>query len=498
MLLTVGFRPETVPGMFASLFIILPGEYWGGKVQITHGTLSGEIKPSYSSLGHATVMAWHSDVLPIIEDVYENCIALSYNLVYPKNTPRPNPQPSLDMQNYITKKLHAILGSWSQTVYSASKKIVYLLDPQYVDVELGLGFDSLTGANGHKFSLLWPVAKRFGFGIGLAFIKYHVVLNGVPDKHGYDGYWATHPKRILKPSSKSLWLNRVLTWPDDDFIPKIPLDDGDAMEKGNETIPSNLRETLEKGPVDDEDNDAYAERVRGGAPANWFAPLISPQSQYGWKVERSYSRPVLVIWPELREHEVRREEDDLVYNAFLTVEGIRADSTGPTPLEEQSVEFLLDALQASEPGLTFEEVARAICPAASAWKNDNLWIRFFEICRGQSCSEILKAEFIDQGLLELGEDVVLPRSVCRPHEHQPYLIVEPYSLEDLFDHGPGHTDTLEFLDRLEAESEEVPEEWISVQRQRALSGLGSLTADRIVAMIDASESLHSLRAVMTS
>lgn len=52
-----------MPGVFATLIIVLPSAYAGGQVNLSHGGVDMVYDCSARSLNTMTVMAWYTDVI---------------------------------------------------------------------------------------------------------------------------------------------------------------------------------------------------------------------------------------------------------------------------------------------------------------------------------------------------------------------------------------------------------------------------------------------------
>lgn len=58
-------------------------------------------------------------------------------------------------------------------------------------------------------------------------------------------------------------------------------------------------------------------------------------------------------------------------------------------------------------------------------------------------------------------------------------------------------EVLEFLNSMDTESEQIPETWISAQRERALSELKAVAVDAVPIVINAANSLDGLNTIVT-
>ncbi|KAF9227653.1 hypothetical protein BS17DRAFT_799884 [Gyrodon lividus] len=121
------FLTEKLKGMFAMIIIVLPSQYSGGQVRLSHEP-SHEIFDLSSSFTFTTsVLAWYADVYHKVKPVTsEFRLELSYNLVH---TPSSIP-PSLPNTNSAVNNLHHIFRKWME------ENIVYLPDHGYSEYNL--------------------------------------------------------------------------------------------------------------------------------------------------------------------------------------------------------------------------------------------------------------------------------------------------------------------------------------------------------------------------
>ena len=69
--------------MFATVIVLLPSEYEGGEVKITHSGKTDIIDLNYISNRGMAIMAWYTDVLHEIKPITSGYrVALSFNLIH--------------------------------------------------------------------------------------------------------------------------------------------------------------------------------------------------------------------------------------------------------------------------------------------------------------------------------------------------------------------------------------------------------------------------------
>lgn len=150
--------------VFARAHIVLPSQFAGGAMQISHGQSCSLLDEPQQSILRTTAYAWHADAMPTMQPISSGYrIALSYDLLYAPETPRPSLPDDCD----AAAELLRVLLSWKQSIDAhMPRKIIYLLDGYYPNASLRDYY--MTGADAHKVTLLDKVARQHGFELGLA------------------------------------------------------------------------------------------------------------------------------------------------------------------------------------------------------------------------------------------------------------------------------------------------------------------------------------------
>jgi len=157
--------------MFATVLIILPSEYTGGQVVVSHPLTTKTIDFAPNSLRSTAVFAWYTDVKHEVKPVTAGYrLALSYNMIHTARVPKPLvPQ----MEDSVTK-LKNILRKWSKDRYKECPEtplLAYILDHEYSTHNLNEGVQALKGADAHRVTSLRQVTEDLGYMVGLASLK---------------------------------------------------------------------------------------------------------------------------------------------------------------------------------------------------------------------------------------------------------------------------------------------------------------------------------------
>lgn len=134
---------EKAPGMFATLVIVLPGDYAGGELIVRHRGQEVRLDLCRDEPSEAAFAAFYADclheVLPIRSG---HRLTLIYNLIRPDGEPLPQP-PDYDAEQ---QRIVALLRGWgaaADPTAAGPLKLVYPLEHAYTQAELG--FDTLKG-----------------------------------------------------------------------------------------------------------------------------------------------------------------------------------------------------------------------------------------------------------------------------------------------------------------------------------------------------------------
>lgn len=171
--------------MFATVVIVLPSQYSGGQVHLSHASQKKVIDLSANSMLQTAILAWYIDVHHEVKPVTSGWrLALSYNLVSAPG----DPQPSLPNMDSAIMHFKRVLHKWRTNVYEDADAayMAYTLDHQYSALELKKGWRALKGVDAHKIKHIRSVAEEEGFMICLAPLEHH--KSGYPEDDGGSYY----------------------------------------------------------------------------------------------------------------------------------------------------------------------------------------------------------------------------------------------------------------------------------------------------------------------
>jgi hypothetical protein len=155
---------DKTTGTFATISIILPSEFTGGKLRLFHTQKSQDFDFARHGMMVTSVLSSYTGLVQELQPVCSGYqISLCYNLVHASNI-----RPSLPDMSKPLEKLQHILLSWKQSV-GDPKVLAYVFKEQYP--ELGLSMDVLKGSDAHALSYLVPVAQSLNFRVYIANIE---------------------------------------------------------------------------------------------------------------------------------------------------------------------------------------------------------------------------------------------------------------------------------------------------------------------------------------
>ncbi|KAJ7656833.1 hypothetical protein DFH06DRAFT_1410327 [Mycena polygramma] len=125
---------EKEPGMFATVVIILPSEYTGGQVRVSHGTKKATFDTAASSVVNFALLAWYTDVRHEVKPVTSGFrLALSYKLIH---TARNTLRPSIPDSDAAMADLTRVLRNWGNNRYADDVgQVAHILNHEYSSKE---------------------------------------------------------------------------------------------------------------------------------------------------------------------------------------------------------------------------------------------------------------------------------------------------------------------------------------------------------------------------
>lgn len=253
--------------MFATLVVVLPGDYSGGELVIRHRGQEVRVDLHREEPSEAAFAAFYADcvheVLPIASGYR---LALIYNLV--RRGPGPLPQaPDYSAEQARLTQLLAGWASRDPGPDAGPDKLVYPLEHAYSEAEVA--FDTLKGKDAAVAQVLVPAADGAGCDLHLALIS--VLESGWAEYTG-GGRW-DDPELEIGEVTDSDW--SIHDW-------RLP--DGGRPEMG--PLPFAEAELAPPDALSDLDQTE--------------AEFSEATGNEGASFERHYQRAALILWPRNR------------------------------------------------------------------------------------------------------------------------------------------------------------------------------------------------------
>ena len=263
---------EKIPGMFATLVIVLPSLSAGGDLVVRHKGREARLDLSCPEPSEAAFAAFYADCVHEVLPVTEGCrLTLVYNLIRRRRGPLREPPDYDDQQRRIT----ALLQAWGEGRRSpgddAPEKLIYPLEHAYTPAELA--FATLKGVDAAAAAVLAAAAWQSDTELHLALLT--VVESGIAEYTGYEsrrGRWSEPELEAGEVDDSYVSLSE---WRRLDGTPSplvaLPFED-------EELSPPDALDELE--PDEEEFHEATGNE--------------------GASFERTYRRAAFVLWPRKR------------------------------------------------------------------------------------------------------------------------------------------------------------------------------------------------------
>jgi len=269
---------EKVPGMFATLVIVLPSIYEGGELIVRHQDREERLELSCEDPSQVAFAAFYADCLHEVRPITAGCrLTLIYNLLRRGKDPAPEPPNYDDEQAKVTALLREWAADLAQPDSTAPLKLLYCLEHSYTEAELG--FDTLKGADTATVAVLADAAKQSDCDVHLALVSIWETGNA---EYNGDYYGSRHRH-----------------WEDDDDD-----DDDDQFEAGEVF---DYSKTVAHWRAVDGSRPAWGELPFDAAelcPPTAFEGLEPDELSFeeatgnaGASFDRTYRRAALVLWP---------------------------------------------------------------------------------------------------------------------------------------------------------------------------------------------------------
>ncbi len=262
---------EKAAGMFATLVIVLPSEYSGGELVVTHQQEQIKLDLGCDDPSEIAFAAFYADCVHEVLPITQGCrLTLIYNLLRTdKKMPLPKP-PDYSLKQ---DKVANLLRDWTTELNNdaheeTTEKLIYLLEHAYTPAELG--FDALKNADEAVADVLVAAAGLVDCDIHLALVS--VEEYSIAEYAGSGRYWDEDDFEVGEVIER---VETVSEWRRPDGQPSLL-----------PTLPFSAHEFCPpEALLDMETDDVEFHEATGNE---------------GVSFERAYSRAALIIWPRTR------------------------------------------------------------------------------------------------------------------------------------------------------------------------------------------------------
>ncbi len=273
----VGHRDtEKVPGMFATLVLVLPSMSTGGELVVRHKGREVRLDLRCEDPAELAFAAFYADCVHEVLPVTEGCrLTMVYNVLRKGKGPSPEP-PSYEREQ---AKAAALLQAWVSGKQSSTddspEKLIYPLEHAYTPAELS--FDTLKGADVAVARVLVAAAPQAGCDL-------HLALVSIEESGAADYNIDFNPRHGRWSESE-----------EDKFEAGEIYDRHVALSEWRR--PDGHRPGLGEFPIEDDEI----------SPPDAFEEMEPDDEEFheatgneGVSFERSYRRAALVLWPRER------------------------------------------------------------------------------------------------------------------------------------------------------------------------------------------------------
>ncbi|TDL25472.1 hypothetical protein BD410DRAFT_895742 [Rickenella mellea] len=365
---------EKAPGMFATIVVVLPSQFTGGEVHVSHGSLHKVFDAAATSAFATTVLSWYTDVMHEVKPVTGGYrLALSYNLVHTSSTLRP----ALPGAEGPIIRLRSVLQAWACAERTGEEycgeeppqKLAYLLNHKYSHANLS--FDKLKGTDAAKAVHLREICSELGFVVYLGSLTYRV-SGGCINDHGGGGY------------GYGGWDDEE----DEEDVEDLEMDESDETSCSVQLIAG-----LDGNLVGTEQDLGMEELMADESDFKSLEPdekeYEGYQGNYGGTLDYFYHRTVLLIIPD--------SQHVTVVNSLGGTQAAIAGLKGTTSFQPSKGEYELAAIALGSKGA---DAACTVIDAAIRWKEPYLFRDAI-----QSCNLINDIKVFGQSRLERAQDV---------------------------------------------------------------------------------------------
>ena len=310
---------EKVPGMFATLVIVLPSIYEGGELIVRHQDREERLDLSCEDPSQVAFATFYADCMHEVRPITAGCrLTLIYNLLRRGKDPAPEPPNYDDEQAKVTALLREWAAELAQPDSTAPLKLLYCLEHVYTEAELG--FDTLKGADTATVAVLADAAKQSDCDVHLALVSIWETGNAEYNGDYYGSrhrHWEDDDDDQFEAGEVFDYSKTVAHWRAvDGSRPawgSFPFDEA-------ELCPPNAFEGLEP-------DELSFEEATGNAGASF---------------DRTYRRAALVLWPRRQRLAVLNQPGlsaTLPYLEDLTARWIASGKNPASPLWREAHEL---------------------------------------------------------------------------------------------------------------------------------------------------------------
>ena len=161
---------EKVPGMFATLVLVLPSMSTGGELVVRYKGREVRLDLRCEDPAELAFAAFYADCVHEVLLVTEGCrLTLVYNVLRKGKGPSPEPPNYEREQAKAAAMLQAWVSGKQSSTADSPEKLVYLLEHAYTPAELS--FDTLKGADAAVARVLVAAAPQAGCDLHLALVS---------------------------------------------------------------------------------------------------------------------------------------------------------------------------------------------------------------------------------------------------------------------------------------------------------------------------------------
>jgi len=226
--------------MFATLVVVLPSEFTGGEIHVSHGGENKVFDNAKDSAFDTTILAWYTDVTHEVKEITSGYrLALSYHLI--DTSPGINP-PHLPVGDTSLENLRDIFYKWSHDEYpsvEAERVVAYNLTHEYSAASLREVI--VKGQDQHIASILKQAGDSEGVVVLMGWLNARVdgstssegwhIYHGKGDSPEYGQKTGSYDVPVMSDVYKTkMWMDGIQDMQGREVgIPKIELDEGSVL-----------------------------------------------------------------------------------------------------------------------------------------------------------------------------------------------------------------------------------------------------------------------------